>query len=123
MTYKTSQIGWLYLAIMLPGTLFLIPLYVFQWGNNPLPFAAFLMLFLFLGLATALFCKMTLIVKASQVQIIYGIGLVRFKLQIDQLLRTEEIKTPWYWGVGIRYTPKGKLYSIHGTKALRIEYI
>jgi len=31
--------------------------------------------------------------------------------------------SPWYWGLGIRITPKGMLYNIQSRKALALRYV
>lgn len=53
----------------------------------------------------------------------YGIGLIRIRFKIDKLEATQIIKTPWYYGLGIRVTPKGMLYNIQGSKAVEIKYL
>jgi len=70
-----------------------------------------------------MFYKLSVELQGTKLRLIYGIGLIRFKFNIDQLECSEIITTPWYYGLGIRITPKGMLYNIHGSKAVRIEYI
>ena len=66
--------------------------------------------------------KLTVEVKGTTLRLSYGIGLISLKFNIDELEETEIIRVPWYYGVGIRITPKGMLYSIHGWKALQINF-
>ena len=49
-------------------------------------------------------------------------GLINFQIKVDQLIKTNITKTPWYYGIGIKITPKGMLYNIQGTKAVAVEY-
>jgi len=122
MKYKRSQIGWVAIAIFTSVILFLYCVYAYQWGNNPLPLIPFLLfsgLFVFI---CSMFYKLTVELDGSILKLIYGIGLIRIKFKIDELIRTEIIKSPWY-SLGIRITPKGMLYNIQGSKAVNIEYI
>jgi len=122
MKYKKSQTGWVLIAIFAPVLGFLFLAHLNRWGNNPLPLTPFLILsglFVFISL---LFYKLTVHVEKSKIKLIYGIGLIRATFKIDQLSRAEVIKTPWYYGLGIRITPKGMLYNIHGSQAVRLEY-
>ena len=123
MKYKKTQIGWVAMAIFAPVILLLYLVYKNQWGNNPLPFVPFLTLTLILVFICAMFYQLTVELSGSTLKLIYGIGLIRIKFKIDELERTEIITTPWYYGLGIRKTPKGMLYNIQGSKAVNIEYI
>jgi hypothetical protein len=122
MSYKKTQMGWLVIAFMLPIIIYLAVLFFTQWGDNPIPFLPFILItFLFL-VAILLFYKLTVEINGSTLTLTYGIGIIKFRFEIDQLLSVEQIKTPWYYGLGIRVTPKGMLYNIHGLKAVAIKY-
>ena len=123
MDYKKSQYGWVIIGMFAPMMLFLFFSYLYQWGNNPLTLVPFVLVTGLLGIILALFYKLTIVVKGSVLQAIYGIGLIRFRFKIDRLVGTQIIKTPWYYGLGIRVTPQGMLYNIHGLKAVRIKYL
>ena len=69
-----------------------------------------------------MFYKLTVELSDSTLKLTYGIGLIRIKFKIDELLQTNIIRTPWYYGLGIRITPKGMLYNIQGLKAIKIDY-
>ncbi|MEM1135923.1 MAG: hypothetical protein AAGI07_08780, partial [Bacteroidota bacterium] len=49
--------------------------------------------------------------------------LIRISFKIDRLEQAQIIKTPWYYGLGIRMTPEGMLYNIQGPKAVKIRYL
>lgn len=122
MNYKKSQTGWLVIAFMLPIIAFLIVLYITQWGDNPIPFLPFVLVTSLIVIAMLLFYKLTVEIDGNAISLTYGIGVIKFKFVIDQIISSEEIRTPWYYGLGIRLTPKGMLYNIHGLKAVRIKY-
>jgi len=122
MKYKKSQIGWVVILIFAPLIIFLYLAYVNHWGNNPLPFVPFLVLALLFGVIVAMFYKLTVELSGSTLKLVYGIGLIKIKFEINELERTEIIKIPCYYGLGIRITPKGMLYNIQGSKAVNILY-
>ncbi len=122
MPYKNTQIGWLVIAFIVPMIAFLVVLYVNQWGDNPIPFWPFILIASLLVIAVLLFYKLTVEIDANMLKLTYGIGIIKFNFRIDQLSSAEEIRTPWYYGLGIRITPKGMLYNIHGLTAVEIKY-
>ncbi|MEO9512305.1 MAG: hypothetical protein ABJN84_06390 [Flavobacteriaceae bacterium] len=123
MKYRKSQIGWIVILVFGLTIIFINVAQVNQGENNPFPFLVFRVfafLFVVIGL---LFYKLTVELIGSTLKLTYGIGLIRIKFHMDEMQRSEVIKTPWYWGLGIRMTPKGMLYNIQGSKAVKIEYI
>ncbi len=122
MSYSKSQTGWIIIGLMSAIIILIVLLYIFQWGTNTLslmPFLALLSIFSFLML---LFYQLTVELDGSVLKVIYGIGIITIRFRIDELLDTEVIKTPWYYGWGIRITPKGMLYNIYGPDAVRIKF-
>lgn len=122
MKYKQSQFGWVVIILFTLLVAFLCLAYAFQWGNNPLSFIPFLTLSSIPVILGLMLYKLTVEVKGTTLRLSYGIGLISLKFEIDELEETEIIRVPWYYGIGIRITPKGMLYSINGWKALRIKY-
>lgn len=122
MTYNKSQTGWLILVIMVPIIVFLFITYLNQWGNNPIPLIPYLSISGILVLVVLLFYKLTIRIDGRKIEAIYGIGLIKFTIRIDVLNSVKTLRTPWWYGWGIRFTPKGRLYNIHGSKAVRLEY-
>ncbi len=123
MRYQKSQTGWILLLIFLPILVFLFLLYINQWGSNPLPLPMFVVMSVLFTFVLSLFYKLTVTLDQNTLKLAYGIGLIRIKLRIDELIETKIIKTPWYYGLGIRITPKGMLYNIQGSKAVALRYV
>ena len=123
MRYKKSQYGWLMIGIFAPITLFLIFAYLFQWGNNPITLVPFIIITLLFGIILAIFYKLTIAIDGSALKIIYGIGWIKFSFQIDSLISTRTTRIPWYYGLGIKATPRGMLYNIQGLNAVEIRFV
>ncbi len=99
-----------------------ILLYVY-WIEDDLKLSLVLIIIGVILLITILFYQLTIKIEDKIIHIIFGIGLVRFKIKPDTITTTEIIKYPWYYGYGIRFTPKGSwLYNISGTQAVFIHY-
>ena len=86
----------------------------------PLELHLVLMLVFILVLLT--FYKLTIRVDHLGIHILYGIGLVHIKISPERINWVKVIKTPWYYGYGIRLTEKGMLYNIQGKTAVEISY-
>ena len=122
MEYRKSQIGWLLIGLFSAVSIFIVLDYLNQWGTKPLTRIPFLIILSIQILVLLLFYKLTIIVKQSVLILVYGIGLIRISISIEKLLEVESIKIPWYYGLGIRITPKGMLYNIQGLNALKLVY-
>lgn len=123
MTYKKTQIGWFAIWTFIPAVLLMYLFYFKQWGNNPLPYSMFLVMAGFFLLILALFYQLKVELEGTTLRLSYGIGLIRFRFNLNAPVETRVITTPWYYGLGIRITPKGMLYNIHGRKAVEISYL
>ena len=84
---------------------------------------AFLVFDLPFLLLILMFYKLTIEVYEGKIKLIYGIGLIQFRKTILAYVDVAEVKTPWYYGYGIRLTPMGWLYNIQGSQAIRLTYI
>jgi hypothetical protein len=122
MSYKETQYGWLISVFFVAVIGFMTLMYLEQWGTHPVPKTPFLIMVGLFVFILSLFYKMTIHVEGRTIKIVYGIGLIRIKIKPDRISGVKVFNVPWYWGVGIRITPKGWLYSINGFKALIIEY-
>ncbi len=69
-----------------------------------------------------LFYQLTIRVYKDKVVLSYGVGIIKFTKKIDKINELRPTRTPWYWGLGIRFTPNGWLYNIHSLNALLIDY-
>lgn len=108
---------------MAPIILYLYLAFMFQWGDNPMPLTGFVLIESLLLIICLLFFQLTVEIRKPILKISYGIGLIRFNFQIDQIESVEVMSNPWYYGWGIRITPNGMLYNIHGRKAVKINYL
>lgn len=120
MKYFEKQTGWTMIIAMLIGTFACLGLYLLD--PKAFPISAFGVLILVFVLVGLLFYQMTTSVTDNILQVKYGIGLIKFTFQLKDVSKTEILKTPWYYGLGIRYTPNGTLYNIQSRRAVRVTH-
>jgi len=122
MAYKEKQIGWTFISLMLAVWAVIAITFLLNAGSKPLGWTSFLVATALIGLVVLLFYQMKLETQKGGIRISYGIGWISIFLAVDRIDKTESIKTPWYWGLGIRHTPKGILYNIQSLSAVQIFY-
>lgn len=119
--YQESQFG-LYMSIaMITGILACVGLHFLEPRSFTLSTLLFICgLFVVIGL---LFYQMKTTIANDVIKVSFGIGLLRFTIGTSSIQKVEEVKTPWYYGKGIRYTPLGTIYNIQGSKAVSIDLL
>lgn len=98
--------------------------------------AAILAMLVFMGPATAhpamvlvlgvlaavavMFSSLTVEIRSSSLVFWFGPGLLRKTVPLADIASVEAVRNPWYWGIGLRVTPRGMLYSVSGLSAVEI---
>jgi hypothetical protein len=57
---------------------------------------------------------LTTTVDQKKIQLTFGIGLIRKRIEIKSIEAVKIVKSPWYFGWGIRFFPGGVLYNVGG---------
>ncbi len=50
----------------------------------------------------------------------FGPGLIRQEFALEDVIAVETIRYPWYYGWGIRLTPRGWMFNVSGVDAVEI---
>ncbi len=112
--YRNTQMGW---AVIVPvETAALVCLYL-ALVKGVLP-AGFL--FFFLLILTYLFYSLTVTGTADTLELKFGVGLVRKKFKLGDIMTAQPHKTQWWDGWGIHYTAQGLLFNVSGFDAVKI---
>lgn len=122
MNYQHTQLGWILIAVLVPAILLVVLAYFLQLGNNPVNLEAMLTINAVLLLVLLCFYRLKIRIKDNTIHLIYGIGLIHIRLRPTAITEVREVKIPFYAGWGIRFTPSGMLYNIHGNKAVAITH-
>ena len=120
--YKEFQFGWLLFAVMIPTQILITYLYLNDLGDRPIETTGFLIASSIFLLGYLLFYGLTTIISADIITVSFGIGLIRKRILIKRISSVETVKTPWYYGWGIRFIPNGMLYNISGTGGVEIKF-
>ncbi|MBP97670.1 hypothetical protein CMK18_17090 [Candidatus Poribacteria bacterium] len=70
----------------------------------------------------ALFWCLEVKVNADEILLSYGFGFINKKIQLQQILQVEVVRNAWWYGLGIRLTPHGWMWSISGLDAIELTY-
>jgi hypothetical protein len=110
MDYQRTQYGLLtyllaFLAIVIPLS------FIFQGKLNN-QWQEVIFTIVLLPLIFLLFYKLTISVTREYIKVSFGIGIISFKVKPTKVLSTEIIHPKWWWGIGIRITPRGWLYNV-----------
>ncbi len=120
--YSNFQFGWVVVIVFLIVIVWITIAYRFQWGNNPIPKAAYIVfLLLFSGTLLSLY-GITVNVDEKQIIIKLGIGFYKRKIDLSSVKSVESITYPSYFGYGIRLITNGILYNVSGNHAVKLTF-
>ncbi len=109
--YRHTQIGWALLAGLTGVALFGLV-------------REATLFYLFIAVVTfVLFGTLTVSVNADAVTIRFGPGLIRRRLALQKIRSWRAVRTPWYYGWGLRLYPGGWLYNVSGLQGVELVLI
>ena len=76
-----------------------------------------------LAVALVLFPSLTVVISEEELLVQFGPGIVRKRFKLNEIESCQAVKSPWYYGWGIRLTPHGMLFRVSGFHAVRIKLI
>jgi hypothetical protein len=114
--YKHTQIGYL-LIIALGTASLMIGNLVLATNFN----ITAILLLTFMVLCLVLFATLTVEVNAQEINLQFGIGLIRKRFALKDVQTYRVVKNPWYYGWGIHLIPGGWLYNVSGWEALELQ--
>lgn len=121
-SYKRTQTGWILLTILPLAIVYMYISYYFQWGDEPLTQTSFFIISSVFLLVLLVFYNLTIYIEDKVIHAKFGIGLIHVKLPIEKLHEVSIIRTPWWYGWGVRFTPQGMLYNIYGRQAVKVNF-
>lgn len=114
--YRHTQIGWAIAGSMTLGAVLVLVSSTAQGSPGVGALVA-----LALALAAATFHRLTVTVSDASVRVEFGPGWIARELDLDEVVSCEPVRNRWYWGWGIRYTPRGWLWNVEGLDAVELE--
>jgi len=115
--YRHTQIGTLTLwSLGIPTALLALS---FAAGPaNPLLASSVLVLLL---ICMLLFHSLTTLVSTDVVSVALGPGWIRHAVPVRAIRAARAVRNPWWYGWGIRLTPRGWLWNVSGLDAVELE--
>jgi len=114
--YKHTQIG--KVTIFVLGILFLI----FLFGSLRSGDVAGLLVAGIMLLAILLLATLTVEVAEDYIKVIFGIGLIRMRIKISEVISSGIVKNQWWYGFGIHgWWGKGWLLNVSGLDAVELK--
>jgi len=112
--YRNTQIGW---AIIVPVEIAALGCLYLALVQGVL-MAGFL--FFFLLILSYLFYCLTVIGTVDTLEMRFGVGLVRKKFRLSEIVTAQPHRTAWWDGWGIHGTTQGLLFNVSGFDAVKI---
>jgi sulfite exporter TauE/SafE len=120
--FTEFQFSWLIFIFTISTQLLITSFYIAEVGDRPIGTNGFLIIISIFLLVYLLFYGLTTKISADTITVSFGIGLIRKRILINRISKVETVKTPWYYGYGIRFIPNGMLYNISGSEGIEIEF-
>ena len=120
--HKEFTFGWLILLFVIPIHLLLTYLYINNIGNRPMDTNGYLGITLVFIVVCLLFYGLTTKITSETITVSFGIGLIRKRIRLKRVNSVHTVKSPWYYGWGIRLIPNGILYNISGTDGVELKF-
>ena len=114
--YKHTQFG-TFLVITYTIIILILGYISVTTGFKPIPVAVLLLMIVML----AIFASLTVIVTDRTLAIRFGLPLVSRSFRLRDIKEVQAVENPWYYMLGIRYTPRGWLYAVSGSSAVEIQ--
>lgn len=114
--YKHTQIGY---SLLNSYTIIFLVIGIINIATEFAPLALLALIFILLTIST--FAALTVTVGERIISLRFGVGIIRKEIQLDDIESYQEVKNPWYYLLGIRYTPRGWLFAVSGYAAVELE--
>jgi hypothetical protein len=69
-----------------------------------------------------LFSTLTVSVRDRAIDVFFGPGVIRRRIPLRRVREVRTVRTPWYYGWGIRLTPFGWLWRVSGLGGVEIQF-
>lgn len=117
MIYRHTQIGYVLIGCLGASLVVCLSLYL-STDYNPIVLLVSAILLITLLLMPSLSVQ----VDEEQLECAFGFGLIHRTIPLSQIEVAEAVTNRWYWGWGIRITPRGWLWNVSGLEAVELTY-
>jgi hypothetical protein len=78
-------------------------------------------LFAVIAAVALLFGTLVVEVDDAAIRIVFGVGVVRKTIALEDVVRCQIVPIKVLWGMGVHWTPSGWLYNVGGGSGVRVE--
>jgi len=114
--YEHTQVGYL-IIVVITAAMISIGILLATSGINVIAIAVLVVV----AVALVLFPSLTVIIWEEELIVQLGPGAIRKRFRLNEIQSCQAIKIPWYYGWGIRLTPRGMLFRVSGFHAVHIK--
>ena len=114
--YIHTQIGY-FLATMYSIVVLFLGYLNIMTNFHPLTLISMIIVLIVLGI----FSRLTVTVDDQRIKVQFGLKIIRKSFPLKEVEAYRLVKNPWYYGWGIRYTPRGWLYNVSGFSAIELQ--
>jgi len=114
--YEHTQVGY-FIIVAIVAAMVAIGIILATTGINWIAIAALVVL----GVALVLFPSLTVVIREEELLVQFGSGVIRKRFRLNEIESCQAIRNPWYYGCGIRLTPRGMLFRVSGFHAVQIK--
>lgn len=75
-----------------------------------------------LSWVTVTFSMLTVLVDGDQIRLYFGRGWPRKTLIREEIVAVRSVRNLWWYGLGIRWIPKGTLWNVWGLDAVELQF-
>ncbi len=75
-----------------------------------------------LAVSLLLFHSLAVEVDERWVHVAFGVGLIRRSIPLERIASCDVVRTPWYFGWGVRYVFRGWMWNVSGFDAVELTY-
>jgi len=116
--YEHTQVGY-FIIVAIVAAMVAIGIILATTGVNWIAIAVLVVL----AVALVLFPSLTVVIREEELLVQFGPGVIRKRFKLNEIESCQTIQNPWYYGWGIRLTPRGMLFRVSGFHAVQIKLI
>lgn len=117
-TYKHRQIGTVMIVGLGTGTLMILYFLIITSPGPAKTISAFI--FALLLFCLLLFWSLTVEVKSNHIHVYFGFGIIHRRIPFAEIKQVNVVRTPWYYGWGIRPALHGWMFNVSGLGGVEI---
>ena len=118
--YQHTQKGTVMIVGLFGALLITVAIFLSVIEDEPMAAIASGLVSMILLACAYLFASLTVKVSPQWISLRFGPGLFRKRFAVAEVTGVRVVRNRWYYGWGIRLTPRGWLYNVSGLDAVEI---